>query len=228
VHRANVTSTPTTTTTTTTATTTKGLIDDGAVRPHCSPFGLPIGVKGRLAGWYMSLPDRQHRELATLIPVEQATSLVEIGFGPGSTMRTLHRRNPAMRLAGVEPSDVMLAAAHTRNPTAALHLGAAAAMPFDDATADVVLSVNNLPMWPDLDAALAEIRRVLHPKGHVFIAWHGGTRPVGHQKKLVLSPKRLSEIDTLVSDHFPSAQRWTLHHSELWTTVTRPATAASG
>ena len=105
------------TTTSTPSTSTKTLIDDGAVRPHCSPFGLPIGFKGRLAGWYMSLPDRQHNELTTTIPVEQATSLVEIGFGPGATMRTLHRRNPGLRLAGVDPSDLMLAAATRRNPT---------------------------------------------------------------------------------------------------------------
>ena len=215
------------TTTSTPSTSTKTLIDDGAVRPHCSPFGLPIGFKGRLAGWYMSLPDRQHNELTTTIPVEQATSLVEIGFGPGATMRTLHRRNPGLRLAGVDPSDLMLAAATRRNPTADLRLGAAGAMPFVDGSADVILSVNNLPMWPDLDGALAEIRRVLHPKGLLFIAWHGGTRPVGHQRKLVLSPKRLAEIGTLIADHFPTAQRWTVHHSELWTTLPRPSTPAA-
>ena len=53
---------------------------------------------------------------------------------------------------------------------------------FVDACADLVVSVNNVPMWPDIDAGLAEVRRILAAGGQVLIAWHGGHDPRGHPR----------------------------------------------
>ncbi len=133
---------------------TSGLIAHGHVNGTTNPFALPIGLKGRLAGWYMGRPDAQHRELAAIVPLDGRTRLVEIGFGPGQLLEMFHDRVPQLAMAGVDPSELMVRRARRHNPHADLQLGAAAAMPFPDGHADLMISVNNIPMWPDLDAGL--------------------------------------------------------------------------
>lgn len=205
-----------------TASSTKGLIADGYVGHHHSPFALPVGLKGRLAGWYMGFADAQHRELADTTPIGNGVRLIEIGFGPGQLLEMLHDRAPGLELAGVDPSEIMVRRARRRNPHADLHLAAAAAMPFPDGHADVIVSVNNIPMWPDLDAGLVEIRRVLRPGGVALLAWHGGHDPRGHQRRLVLPPVRKAAIDIAVGRQFPELRVRTLQHSDVWEVVAPP------
>jgi SAM-dependent methyltransferase len=197
---------------------TNGLIAEGHVEAFGNPFALPIGLKGRLAGWYMSLPDAQHRELASKISVESNNRVVEVGFGPGQLLEMLRDRVSTLVFAGVDPSEIMVRRARRRNPRADLQVGAAAAMPFPDGQADLVISVNNVPMWPDPDAGLIEIRRVLRPGGRLVIAWHGGHDPRGHQRRLVLQPGRESEIDAAIRRQFPAARFTKLQHSDVWET----------
>jgi ubiquinone/menaquinone biosynthesis C-methylase UbiE len=77
---------------------------------------------------------------------------------------------------GVDPSETMLGMARARNRTGAVagriqfHLGAAAALPFDDATLDVALSVNSLHLWPDPVAGLGEVLRTLRTGGRIGVA----------------------------------------------------------
>jgi SAM-dependent methyltransferase len=201
---------------TTTAPTTDGLIAAGAIGDTPNPFALPRGLKGRLAGWYMGRPDRQHHELARLVPLQAGVRVIEVGFGPGQLLAALAEREPTLRLAGVDPSELMVGAARRRNPHADLRVGAAAVMPFADAAADLVLAVNNAPMWPDPAAALAEIRRVLAPSGTLFVAWHGGSDPRGHQKRLVLDRDRFGSLDTAFRRAFPIVRHRSIAHSELW------------
>jgi SAM-dependent methyltransferase len=196
--------------------TTAGLIADGLVGPPGSPFALPIGLRGGLAGWYMGLPDAQHRELGRVIAPASGSRVVEIGFGPGQLLAMLREQQSDLVLAGVDPSEVMLAMARRRVVGADLHLGTAARMPFPDGHADVALSVNNVPMWPDLDAGLAEVCRVLRPSGVAYLAWHGGGRPRGHQRRLVLSPDRKAALDAAFRQHFATLEARTLERSDLW------------
>ncbi|HEY7626050.1 MAG TPA: methyltransferase domain-containing protein [Ilumatobacteraceae bacterium] len=197
-------------------TSTATLQHAGHVVTTTNPFVLPRGVKGRLAGWYMSVPDAQHRELLEAIDLEGVDRLLEVGFGPGQMITALRRRSPGLDVCGVDPSELMVARARRRNPHADLHVGAAAAIPFPNHHADLVLSVNNIPMWPDLAAGMSEVARILTAQGKALFAWHGGTDPRGHQRRLVLSPDRLQEIELAIRAHFTDVSARRLHRSELW------------
>jgi ubiquinone/menaquinone biosynthesis C-methylase UbiE len=50
-----------------------------------------------------------------------------------------------------------------------LQVGSATALPFEDASFDTALSANSLPFWPDQEAGLKEMWRVLKPGGVVAI-----------------------------------------------------------
>jgi ubiquinone/menaquinone biosynthesis C-methylase UbiE len=77
----------------------------------------------------------------------------------------------------VEPSTVARRLAAPRIAAAGVpveHVGLdGAALPLGDASADTVVSTFTLCTIPDLDGALAEVRRVLRPDGVFLILDHG-------------------------------------------------------
>jgi SAM-dependent methyltransferase len=76
-----------------------------------------------------------------------------------------------------------------------LRLGTADRSGFCDAEFDCVVSVNNVAIWPDLEAGLRELHRVTRPGGRVLIAWHGGTRPSRIARCLALPEDKLARIE---------------------------------
>jgi arsenite methyltransferase len=79
------------------------------------------------------------------------------------------------RVAGVELSDAMMAAVRDRSGDAFdLRLADAAALPFPEASFDVVLSVNTIYFWPDPARVVAEMTRVLKPGGRVVLGYRSG------------------------------------------------------
>jgi arsenite methyltransferase len=81
-------------------------------------------------------------------------------------------------VVGVDPSETMLIAAKHRSldlvesGKVQLIQGDAASTHQPDASANVVLSVNNVQLWPDRQAGLAEVHRILKPGGRLIIAVH--------------------------------------------------------
>lgn len=144
-----------------------------------NPFAQPRGILGRAAGCLMASTNRAaQRQVARRLPISGGARILEIGYGPGQLMRLLLESTPAGWVAGADPSDVMLGQARRACGSYAaadrldLRLGDAAHLPFPDGHFHHVVSVNNAPLWPDLEAGLAETRRVLRPGGTVLIAWH--------------------------------------------------------
>ena len=72
-----------------------------ADRPLTSPFALPKGRFGRLAGRFMLLTNKQADVVAMLDP-RPNSRILEIGFGPGGLIRLLLRRG--VSACGVDPS----------------------------------------------------------------------------------------------------------------------------
>jgi ubiquinone/menaquinone biosynthesis C-methylase UbiE len=124
-------------------------------------------------------PEFSHRDTAawrSLLDVQPAGQVLEIGFGPGLVVAELVRAG-AGHVYGIDHSAVMLRQASRRNAAAvragrvtlinasADQLPAALDGPFD-----AILAVNSLGFWPAPAERLAELRRRLAPGGRIAIA----------------------------------------------------------
>jgi ubiquinone/menaquinone biosynthesis C-methylase UbiE len=170
-----------------------------ADRPVTSPFALPAGMRGRFAGWFMLMSNKQN-DLLPVLDVRPGDDVLEIGPGPGGLIRLLAGRTGARLIRGVDPSPEMVAYATRVNRAAVragrvqLSLGTAERTGLPDRNVDHVVTVNNVAIWPDLDAGLRELHRVLRPGGSVVIAWHGGTSPSRIARSLRLPTDKLARI----------------------------------
>jgi SAM-dependent methyltransferase len=176
-------------------------------RPISSPFAVPVGVRGRLAGRFMLWTNKQDEVLRTLA-VRPGDQVLEIGYGPGGLLRLLTACTDAALIHGVDPSPEMrdLAARTNRAAVRAgrvrLHLGEAADLGLPDQSVDRVVSVNNVAIWPDLEPGLRELRRVLQPGGTAVVAWHGGTSPSRIARSLRLPEDKLARIEDGLKELF--------------------------
>jgi ubiquinone/menaquinone biosynthesis C-methylase UbiE len=123
-----------------------------------------------------------------LAELAAADRLVDVGSGPGVAAR--RAASLGAEVVAVDPAAVMLRVGRLANRAKGLHYahGAAQALPVADEWATVVWSLATVHHWPDIDAALREVRRVLAPGGrfvaierHVAsgargLATHGWTR----------------------------------------------------
>lgn len=139
-------------------------------------FCLPQGMLGRLGGWLMSLDRGLPAWVLDLLEIAPADAVLEVGSGPGVGMELAAARAYEGWVVGVDPSETMIEMAHRRNRAqieagrVELRLGAVDKLPVDDATFDVVMTLNSLHLWPDPVAGLREVRRTLRPGGRIAVA----------------------------------------------------------
>ncbi len=90
--------------------------------------------------------------------------VLDVGAGPGNYAEQIRQRIPDGRLVSGDLSFGMARQAVRETGIEALNFDAQC-LPFPDHTFDVVLANHMLYHVPDIDQALAEMRRVLHPDG---------------------------------------------------------------
>jgi ubiquinone/menaquinone biosynthesis C-methylase UbiE len=98
--------------------------------------------------------------------------ILDIGTGPGWLLAALRQRLPAATLVGVDIAPAMMATAKRNLAGAAaveLHLAGAGALPFPDASFDLVVSTLSLHHWKDLVSSLNETCRVLKDGQYALI-----------------------------------------------------------
>jgi SAM-dependent methyltransferase len=155
----------------------------------------------------------QQNEVVALLGDLRGADVLEVGHGPGSLLKLLAARPGVGRVIGVDPSTDMryLAVRSLAWPIAEgrveIRPGDAGAVGLPDACVDVVVSVNTVSIWPDLDAGAGELRRVLRPDGRLVIAWHGGEHPTRAQRALVLPEEKLARIEQALGAHFATVSR---------------------
>lgn len=124
--------------------------------------------------------ERHLVELAELGPAE---TVLVLGPGPGIGLRAAGTR--AGQVIGVDPSAVMREAGGRRcaelirRGRVRLSGGDAEHTGLSGQSVEVVLAVNNVQIWPDLPAGLAEVYRVLRPGGRMLLSAHQKWLPGG-------------------------------------------------
>lgn len=108
------------------------------------------------------------RRAASLMPVGEAADL---GCGPGYLVIELARCAPNLHMTGVDLSDAMLTQAIANARLAGVahqtdfRTADAAALPFPDASLDLVVSTLSLHHWDDPGLIFNEVARILRPGG---------------------------------------------------------------
>ena len=93
---------------------------------------------------------------------------LDVGCGEGRFCRLLRRRGVAV--VGIDPTATLISTARARDGKGTYLKGVAEALPFADATFDLVVSYLSLIDIPDMHLAIPEMARVLKPGGTVLIA----------------------------------------------------------
>jgi SAM-dependent methyltransferase len=188
---------------------------------------LPAGRLGTFGGQLMRLLNRaQQREIALLLGPLSGEDVLEVGHGPGVLLGMLSRT--ARHVTGVDPSQEMRALAIRTHAGAIaagrldVRAGDAGATGLPDASVDLVVGVNNVAIWPDLDAGVAELYRVLRPGGRLVLSWHGGERPSRPTRALVLPEERLQRIEDAMRARFPDVRRTLTHRCTVFDARTAP------
>jgi demethylmenaquinone methyltransferase / 2-methoxy-6-polyprenyl-1,4-benzoquinol methylase len=122
--------------------------------------------------------DRRWRRLAAETVVRPGDAVLDACCGTGDLAIAAERAGG--RVTGLDFSEQMLVRARGKSDSVQWVLGDVTALPFDDASFDVVTVGFGIRNVPDLEAGLAELARVVRPGGRV--ACLEITRPEGMLK----------------------------------------------
>jgi len=109
-------------------------------------------------------------------------SLLDIGCGDGALMRAL-RQDGIPRCVGIEPDEALAAAA--RDEGTEVHIGRAEALPFADASFDVVTLEYVTHHFEQMARALGEAMRVARRAVLILDGWHDDDLPSQHAARLL-------------------------------------------
>lgn len=111
--------------------------------------------------------------LQSLVDLEQHRMIIELGCGAAQLSRQLLARCPSCEVTGLEV-DERQHAKNLQNPQQRLHFisAGAQAIPYEAERFDLALmlkSLHHVP-WDQMSLALAEVHRVLRPKGLLYVS----------------------------------------------------------
>jgi ubiquinone/menaquinone biosynthesis C-methylase UbiE len=137
---------------------------------HASHPGFS-GASGLIAAISFLFGRDNAAELALeLSELRSGDRLVDVGCGPGIAVRRARARGA--EAIGVDPAPVMLRVARTRwraEPGIDWRIGTAESLPVEDNWAAVVWSLSTVHHWANVDAGIAEVKRVLTPGGRLVV-----------------------------------------------------------
>lgn len=134
-----------------------------------------------LAGWLLARGmNRAHAPMVnwalSLISLQELRAVLDIGCGGGGALLRLSELAPQAELHGIDYSPQSLGVAVRANRRLMeqgrvfLREADVSDLPYDDGRFDLAVAINSHYFWPDLEAGLGEIMRVLQPRGSVALA----------------------------------------------------------
>jgi ubiquinone/menaquinone biosynthesis C-methylase UbiE len=134
----------------------------GFYRNHIVPHLVSLAMRNRLLEPY-------RERILTLAEGR----ILEIGVGSGLNLPLY--TDPAREVLGLEPHPKLLEMASRKSHRTPVKLieGSAEAIPLETGSVDTVVTTWTLCTVPDVNTALAEMRRVLKPGGRLLLVEHG-------------------------------------------------------
>ena len=137
-------------------------------------------VYARAFGW---LGEPLYQQVATdaaeAVGLAEGDLVVDVGTGPGRVPRLLRRLRPDLQVEGLDVSAEMIDGARataareeaaTPGPGGLRYtVGDVVELPYPDHSVALVVSSLSLHHWPDAEAGIAEIRRVLRPGAKAWL-----------------------------------------------------------
>jgi ubiquinone/menaquinone biosynthesis C-methylase UbiE len=128
----------------------------------------------RMLDWALGSPEANEQRQITL--AQAKGKVLEIGFGTGLNLRYYPEavtRLTALDSENFRPELVQQRIAKARFPVEQVQLDAGGQLPFADSSFETVVTTWTLCSIAEVDAALQEMRRVLHPEGKLLFCEHG-------------------------------------------------------
>jgi len=136
------------------------------------------GLLGRLIAFVMARETYAvNMRAIDALDVQRRDHVLDVGCGHGRSLTELAERASKGRVAGVDPSELMVEIAVERNRELVkarrvdVAIASADALPFADAAFDKVLCVHVVYFWQNLDDGFREIARVLKPGGRLALVF---------------------------------------------------------
>ncbi len=134
----------------------------------------PSGRTGRVFGWLMARSNKPaYRWTVEQLRACQPNSILELGFGTGHLLAMALKQLKPQRVAGRDPSELMVETAQKRlkrfRKAAELDIA-----PGDDTTLpagpfDAIVALHAFQFWTDPSATLAKLRAQLAPQGRLIL-----------------------------------------------------------
>lgn len=153
------------------------------------PEGGWSWLGGKIYGWFTRDPET-NRALVDLAGLSPTDRVLDVGCGSGAALARAAGIVTEGTLAAVDPTSSLAAMAARRVPAATVEVAAAEKLPFHDNSFTVAWTIASLHHWPDIDAGLAEIGRVLEAGGRLLVAERLLDSDGGHG----LSPAEIEDL----------------------------------
>jgi SAM-dependent methyltransferase len=193
----------------------------------------PSGILGHVVGRIMARETHAANRIALeRLDLAADDDVLEVGFGHGRTLAAAAQLVTKGRLAGVDPSEVMLQIARQRNGALLrsgrldLRLGVSDQLPWAADSFDKAYAVHTIYFWRQPARDLAEIHRVLRPGGRLVLGFRPSEdasfvrdfpaeiyaiRPIAEIERL-LAAAGFSGVETCSKALGQSLMAWTVAH----------------
>jgi ubiquinone/menaquinone biosynthesis C-methylase UbiE len=168
----------------------------------------PSGCLGALIGRIMANETAADNAKAiAFLGIGKGEQVLDVGTGHGRSLGVIADSAPDVIATGVDSSDVMLAIAakgnrsRVRSGRVRLEKASSDQLPFADASFDAAMAMHTLYFWQPAEPHLAEIARVLRPKGRFVL----GFRPAEDKAATAQFPasvytfRTTAEVERLLS-----------------------------